>query len=250
MLHGYRYPEPSFYPTGPGGVPTESLAQVLSRWTDNSLFQAITSQLPFGNLGAAFLKDRAQFSGRELNPKKMAFSAPYMLQSLTAELKIVEKFISERNQNGSLWALGTETLSLADLHVAMNVWFLKNFVGGDWLKQNVAVLESHLKKTLAAVRFQDLTNRVKISANEALRLAKDQSYNLDNPTHDGSLDISLGQLVAVLPTDTGMVPSMGVLVSSTIHETVISHEEEEHGFTSYTHFPVNGFVVLPQTPKL
>jgi hypothetical protein len=226
------------------------LALALSRWTDGILFQAVISQLPIGLLGEAFLKDRAEFSGRKLNPDTIAFTAPYMLQSLKAELNIAENFISERNQNGSLWALGTESLSLADLHITMIVWFLRNFVGGDWLKENVPVLASHLKKTLTAVRYEDLRKLTEISAEEALKIAKEQSYDLSNATHDGSLDISLGQLVKVMPTDTGTVPSMGVLASSTINETVISHKEEEYGFTAYSHFPVLGFMVLPHSPKL
>jgi hypothetical protein len=226
------------------------LALALSRWTDSTLFQAVISQLPFGALGEDFLNDRAQFSGRKLNPDSIASAAPYMLQSLKAELNIAENFVRERNQNNSLWALGTNALSLADLHIAMIVWFLKNFVGGDWLKENVPVLANHLKKTLAAVRYQDLQKVDQIPAEEALKLAKEQSHDLSHATHDGSLDIGLGQLVMVMPTDTGMVPSIGVLASSTINETVISHKEKEYGFTSFTHFPVHGFVVLPQTPKL
>ncbi|KAI8637403.1 hypothetical protein BD408DRAFT_486263 [Parasitella parasitica] len=245
-----RFPEPTFYPLDDQGNSTEHSALSLARWTEGSVFQAVVSQIPMGALGEAFVKDRGQFSGRKIDPESLAFTAPYMLQSLNAELQAVENLVKSRHQNGSLWALGTKALSLADLHIAMNVWFLGQFVGNKWLKSNVPVLNEHLKKTLVAVRFKELGNLVQINAEKALVVAREQSWKLASATHDGSLKAKLGQVVSVMPTDTGLVPSIGTLVHSTIHETVIENQHEEYGFASYTHFPVIGFVVLPHTPKL
>ncbi|KAL7326153.1 hypothetical protein PS15p_208534 [Mucor circinelloides] len=245
-----RFPEPTFYPLDAQGNATEHSILSLARWTENSVFQAIVTQIPMGKLGEAFVKDRSQFSGRKIDPESLKFAAPYMLQGLNAELLAVEELVKSRHQNGSLWALGTKELSLADLHIAMNVWFLSQFVGSKWLQSKIPVLSEHLTKTLTAVRFNEIENLGQLDEEEALLIAKEQSWKLKNATHDGSLKAKLGQVVAVLPTDTGMVPALGNLVHSTIHETVIENQQDEYGFTSYTHFPVIGFVVLPQAPKL
>lgn len=245
-----RFPEPTFYPLDAQGNSTEYSILSLARWTESSVFQSVVSQIPMGALGKAFVKDRAQFAGRKIDPEMLAFTAPFMLQGLNAELQAVENLVKSRNQNGSLWALGTKALSLADLHIAMNVWFLSQFVGSKWIESNIPVLGEHLTKTLAAVRFDTLNDLDQLDEEEALVVAKEQSWKLANLTHDGSLKARLGQMVAVLPTDTGMMPAMGTLVYSTINETVIENQQEEYGFTSYTHFPVIGFVVLPQGSKL
>ncbi|KAI9478683.1 MAG: hypothetical protein EXX96DRAFT_255790 [Benjaminiella poitrasii] len=245
-----RFPEPSFYPAGPDGKSTEAQISGLARWTDNPLFMSIVTQLPWELMGDEFVKDRSEFAQRafDLNASKMA--APYLRQAVQSEMKIADTFVRERNESGKLWALGTQALSLLDLHFAMSTWFLKHMVGDDWIEANIPTLAAHLEKTLAAVRFNDLQKTEIIKAEDALKLAKEQSWALPNPTHDGTLDIQLGQAVTVMPTDTGMVPSRGDLVHSTLNETVIEHREEQYGFTSYTHFPVIGFVVLPQSSKL
>lgn len=245
-----RFPEPTFYPLDAQGNSTEYSILSLARWTESSVFQSVVTQIPMGALGEAFVKDRAQFAGRKIDSEMLAFIAPFMLQGLNAELQAVENLVKSRNQNGSLWALGTKALSLADLHIAMIVWFLGQFVGSNWVDSNIPVLGEHLTKTLAAVRFDALDDLDQLSGEEALVIAKEQSWKLANPTHDGSSKARLGQTVTVLPTDTGMVPSAGTLVHSTINETVIENQQEEYGFTSYTHFPVIGFVVLPQGSKL
>lgn len=245
-----RFPEPTFYPLDAQGNSTEYSILSLARWTETSVFQSVVSQIPMGALGKAFVKDRAQFAGRKIDPEMLAFTAPFMLQGLNAELQAIENLVKSRNQNGSLWALGTKALSLADIHIAMNVWFLSQFVGRKWIESNIPVLGEHLTKILAAVRFDALNDLDQLDEEEALVVAKEQSWKLANLTHDGSLKARLGQMVAVLPTDTGMMPAIGTLVHSTINETVIENQQEEYGFTSYTHFPVIGFVVLPQGSKL
>ncbi|KAI8061534.1 uncharacterized protein B0P05DRAFT_557401 [Gilbertella persicaria] len=245
-----RFPEPSFYPKDTDGVSSENLIKGLARWTDSSLFSLVASQIQMGALGKEFLEDRSKFAGRKIDPEKLKFTIPFMNQSLKAEIKIAERFVSERNKNGELWALGTNSLSLLDLNFAMITWFVKSLIGKDWINANVPVLGHHLEKTLKAVDAGKLKKIEAISPEEALKVAKEQSFGLSNATHDGSLNIQLGKLVSISPTDSGIIPSIGVLVHSTVNETVIEHKEEKYGFTSYTHFPVVGFVVLPQVSKL
>jgi hypothetical protein len=207
------------------------------------------TQIPWKALGENFLKDRSEFGGKKIDPTAATFAQPYLRQTARSELEVVNTIVKEKSQDGELFALGTKTLSIYDLSIAMNLWFLSNLVPKGWLESNFPILNKLLAKTLAAVRFDDLKKLQILSAEDALKVAKEQAFELEF-THDGSSDVPLGKLVSVLPTDSGVVPALGKLVHSTIEETVIEHEEEKYGFTSYTHFPTLGFVVLPKSPKL
>lgn len=241
----YRFPEPSFYPEG-----SEALAIGLSRWTDSVLFIAVITQIPWKALGETFVKDRSGFSGRPINTAAATFAQPFLLQSVQSELAAVNNIVKQKSQDGELFALGTKALTIFDLSLGMNLWFLSNFTGRDWLSDNFPVLSKLLEKTLTTVRADELKDLKEISAEEALKIAKEQSWETKYHSHDGSLKIPLGQLVSVTPTDTGAVPAVGKLVHSTIDETIIEHREEEYKFTSYTHFPTLGFVVLPKKANL
>lgn len=225
------------------------MANGLSRWTDTVLFNAVVTQIPWKALGDDFVKDRSAFSGKPINKDAAAFAGPYLLQTVRSEIEAVNSIVKDKSQNGELFALGTKTLSVFDLSISMNLWFLSNFTGKPWLETNFPVLDKIVNKTLAAVRFADLKNLKQISAEDALKVAKEQTWESEN-SHDGTLDITLGKFVSVTPTDSGAVPALGKLVHSTINETIIEHKEEKYGFTSYTHFPTLSFVVLPQKPKL
>ncbi|KAI7902829.1 uncharacterized protein BX663DRAFT_508569 [Cokeromyces recurvatus] len=245
-----RFPEPSFYPVGPDGKTTKAQIKGLARWTDGPLFMSIVSQIPWEVVGEVFVQDRSKFIGNSINIEQAKLARPYMVQAVQSEIKLIDAFICEHHEDGKLWALGTQTLSLLDLHFAMATWFSKNFVGDAWFNSTVPTLTAHLDKVLATVHYADLDKIKTIEPKEALKIAKEESWTLTNSIHDGSLNIELGQLVHVSPTDSGLMPAKGALVHSTECETVIEHQEEEYNFTSYTHFPVIGFVVLPQTSKL
>lgn len=247
-----RFPQPSFYPKGPNGESTENLAIGFGRWTDNTLFTSITSQLPFGALDDAFLKDRSKFSGRPIKKEFIQFAAPFLKQSVVSEFQLVQSFVSERNKNGDAFALGTNELSLVDLHIAMLTWFVRMLAGPGFITKEIPVLGAHFKKVLAAVDHKKAESLVEITAEDALEIAKKQAWKLEKPLHDGSLKIKLGSTVTVSPTDTGIVPVFGTLISSTLNETVIEIKDDETGITTFVHFPVLGFLVLPMenTSKL
>lgn len=173
-----------------------------------------------------------------------------MKQSLVAEFQLAQKFVSERNKNGAAFALSTDKLSMVDLHIAMLTWFARSLIGPGFLKTEIPVLDAHLKKVLAATNYKDLKKVLVIEAEQALEVAKNQTWTLANATSDGSLPIPLGKLVSVTPTDTGKVPVIGTLVHSTIDETVVETKDKETGITAYIHFPVLGYLVLPINYKL
>ncbi|KAG1466468.1 hypothetical protein G6F56_004685 [Rhizopus delemar] len=240
-----RFPEPSFYPTGPHGEPTESLVKSFGRWLDSALFMSLVTQLPADALDDAFLKDRGEFLKRDLDRATLKSKAPFLRPALKAELELLQTFVAERSENGDKWVLGTDALSLLDLHVAMSTWFASGLVGNDWVKENFGVLNNHLGKTLAYVKAEEATSKVAIEAKEAIEIAKKEELEVVEAKHDGSLPIQLGTTVSVIPTDTGVVPSVGNLVYSTTEETIIEHKDNEYGTTVYIHFPVIGYIVVP-----
>ncbi|CEJ03344.1 hypothetical protein RMCBS344292_17330 [Rhizopus microsporus] len=245
-----RFPEPSFYPKGPHGEPTEASINVLTRWLDTTLFMNTTSQFRVETFDEAFLKDRSQFAGREINKDQVNALKPFTRHTMRADLALLNHLVTEQSQNGEKWAIGTSEPSAADLHIAMILWFINIIFGFDWTKDNFPVLGLQLKKTLDYVGYEQLDSLPKISEEEAIEVAKNEIWYLEDPKHDGSLPIELGTEVTVMPTDTGVVPSVGKLVHSTIRETVIEHKDETHGTTVYIHFPIVGFIVIPKSNKL
>jgi hypothetical protein len=208
------------------------------------------SQFPVETFDEAFIKDRSQFAGREINKDQVNALKPFTRHTLKAELALLNHLVTEHSQNGEKWAIGTSEPSAADLHVAMSLWFINAMIGFDWVKDNFPVLGLQLKKTLDYVGYEQLGSLPKISEEEAIEVAKKERWDLEDPKHDGSLPIEIGTEVTVIPTDTGVVPSVGKLVHSTIRETVIEHKNETHGTTVYIHFPVIGFIVIPKLNKL
>ncbi|OBZ91076.1 hypothetical protein A0J61_00873 [Choanephora cucurbitarum] len=241
-----RFPEPSFYPTGDN----REMISGLSRWMDSILFDLSVSQFQMGNLGKKFIEDRSSLSGRKIDPERLKFTIPYMNHSLKAELQIAENFVKERFDNGKRWALGTESISILDLHFGMITWFLQGLVGREWVKKTVPVLNGHLERLKHAIDFNKLKTLPKITSEEALKIAKEQASDLPNAEHDGSLDIKLGQLVSIVPADSSKTAAVGTLAYSTLAKTVIQHKEDKYGFVGYTHFPVVGYVVFPNKSKL
>ncbi|CAO3663025.1 unnamed protein product [Rhizopus stolonifer] len=245
-----RFPEPSFYPVGPHGESTRSLVTSLARWLDTGLFMSVVTQLPVDMFDDAFLKDRAEFSGRSVDRNQIKATAPLLRHALKSELELLQTFLAERTEGGKKWALGIDQPSLLDLHIAMDTWFTAALAGFDWLKKTTPLLSSHLEKTLAFAKYEEVESRETLNATDAIEIAKKEKIELVQPRHDGSLSLKLGDSVAVIPTDTGVVPSVGKLVHSTADETIIEHKDEEYGTVVYIHFPIIGFTVVPLQSKL
>lgn len=175
--------------------------------------------------------------GRKMTKEAVLFTAPFMLQSILSEFRVLESFVKNN--------LFTETMSEIDLHVAKLTWFIQDTTGPEILKNNVPILYDHLQRFLVAIRNDEVAKRPTMEAEEALEFAKRYTWELNEPVHDGSCMVPLGSIVAVAPTDIGIIPVVGKLVYSTMEETVIEKTDEKTGITAFIHFPVIGFVVLP-----
>ena len=206
---------------------------------------SVASQIPLDMVDDEFLKDRSEFSGRPLKRDFMKFTQPHLKQSLISEFQLIQTFVTERNNKGETFALGTKQLSLVDFHVAMLTWFVGMTAGPKFVPTYVPQLGEHLQKVLETVDYNKADDIEDLDPEDALEVAKKQTWKLQKPEHDGHLKAKLGSMVTVAPTDTGIVPVFGTLVSTTLNETVIEITDDEHKITTFVHFPVLGFLVLP-----
>lgn len=236
-----RYPEPSLYPKTRGGQPSEALGKGLARWLDSTLFMTIASQFDTSLLPEKFLKDRASFAGQS------AFSGdPYLHSELYGQLELAQKLVPTTNNNETLWILDTPTLSMADLHLAMDSFFATNVLGGDFIER-FPRLSEHMDQVVAAIQFSRTEEMPELTADEALAVAKKHrgaNAVIENPVSESS-KVTVGQLVSVIPTDTGKVPSIGKLLTLNTQEIVIEHTNTEADVQSIIHFPTIGHVVMP-----
>lgn len=237
--HESRYPEPSLYPTTRRGQPSESLGKGLAGWLNTSLFMTIASQFDTSLLPEQFLKDRASFAGQS------TFSTnPYLRSELYGQLELAQQLIPTSNE--TLWILDTPTLSMADLHLAMDSFFATNVLGGDFIER-FPRLSEHMDQVVAAVQFSRTEEMPTLTADEALTVAKKcrgANAVIENPVSVSS-QVNVGQMVSVIPTDTGKVPSIGKLLTLDMQEIVIEHTDTKTQVQSIIHFPTIGYVVMP-----
>src|SRR5437016_1382803 len=71
-----------------------------------------------------FIKDRESLIRSPINLEKMALQRPYLIDQIRSSLEWIELQFSEDNRE---WFLDTPYPSIADLHVAMIIWFLNIF---------------------------------------------------------------------------------------------------------------------------
>ncbi|CDH60407.1 glutathione s-transferase [Lichtheimia corymbifera JMRC:FSU:9682] len=234
-----RYPEPSLYPKTRGGQPTEALGKGLARWLDSTLFMTIASQFDTSLLPEKFIKDRASFAGQPVFSND-----PYLHSELYGQLELAQQLVPTNSE--TLWILNTPTLSMADLHLAMDSFFATNVLGGDFVER-FPRLSEHMDQVVAAVQFSRTEEMPALTADEALAVAKKHrgaNAVIENPVSE-SPKVAVGQLVSIIPTDNGKVPSIGKLLTLNTQEIVIEHTNTEADIQSIIHFPTIGFVAMP-----
>ncbi|KAI9478682.1 MAG: hypothetical protein EXX96DRAFT_609150 [Benjaminiella poitrasii] len=248
---GYRktpifYPEPSLYPKFKNSnESSEGVAKSLQQWLGSFFFSIISTQADFKDLPKSFLEDRKKFAGSETLFDFVAVARPYLKANTIAEFKFAEQMLGDKS-----WILDTETLSLVDLGVAMLALFTVNFIGKNWLKDLMPSLYEHMNRVFKTVNFEKTQTMSSLTPEEAVEvLKKHQSDELpdDFKSHSSSLPIKLGQRVTIIPMDMGKIPVTGTLIRSTVDETVVSYKDENFGTTSIIHFPVIGFLTMPES---
>lgn len=225
----------TFYPAG-----SRLAAQTLARWVDTELFwAAVTLRFQPQNMGAflanseaaaAFAADRANFSqGATIRQTPLAEAAPryaVFLDELDAQLSDGRAYLF-----GSQW-------TIADFSVYHVLWFVHGGGGmADELARNASAKAWFERMSaFGAAKGQPMTTT------EALAVAAGSNPALvQNRTSDIAA-IPVGTLVDVGPTDYGVMPTRGTLLSCDSASIVVSREHERTGLVN-VHFPRHGFGV-------
>ncbi|KAK9762126.1 hypothetical protein K7432_012440 [Basidiobolus ranarum] len=252
-----RFPEPSFYPCRKGSDKKDvGIIQSLAQWTDRSFFQTSASLIPWELLAKSapeFVKDRSQYRGREIDPAEATRAKPLMKDHLRVHLKRLEDILSD----GREWVADTETPSIGDIHLYMNPWFLTGLnmapdvYGKEWetyplIKQWFQRLTQFTKSK----RHDDAGSAM--SGEEAIEIAKRTEATVQAfADTQNSNDRKPGEVVMVIPDDTGKIPVVGVIVGCDVDQIAIRpHKVSGKGVDTVVHFPRLGYYVLDPPAKM
>ncbi|TNE38141.1 MAG: glutathione S-transferase family protein [Alphaproteobacteria bacterium] len=226
-----RFPAPTLFPGG-----SAFLGWGVSFWTDKLLFSTAVA-LVFGTFGeqmpAEFVKDRAEYSGGNINIEKMKSLLPVSLQQFRAMMAWAEEGLDD----GRSFLIG-EAASLVDFDLYFNVWFAGR------VPDVQTALKDFPKLSAWRERMADFGNgdRSELDAGEALDIAKADDVSAYKGKIDAKSGRSVGDDVTVMPNDTGRVPVSGSLVTLTDREIAIRHHDARVGEV-ILHFPRAGFLV-------
>ncbi|RUS19294.1 hypothetical protein BC937DRAFT_87715, partial [Endogone sp. FLAS-F59071] len=276
-----RFPEPSLYPprTGTSDKIDRGVTDVISFWTDVIISLKITCITQCSTTNALFCFTNAHLSSHPLSspehhlPSRRCPHALYRphfqqspvppgprqpFRSLAAQPAVKEQLlphlhtIEKQLADGRIWLLDTAVPGLADIHVAMNVWFVE-FLGKNAVAAKVpggardVFNPQTFPRTFEWIkRFNEYIDARKVKVTkcagaEALEFAR---QNPPAELRAGTGLFRSGQRVSVVPTDYGKIPVKGTLVKMDEAEIVVRNEGE--GVPVHIHFPRIGFVVSPE----
>lgn len=232
-----RLPSPPFLPKG-----REGEARAITMWIDRLIFSpavgVVMSQVPVAErFGEAFMKDRAEFSGRSFDPERLRAALPLVRDQTYALLSIAETMLAD----GRAFLLGSEP-SLPDCALYNPVWFIQQQVGAtaaplDRLPRIVAWSERMKARSGGG-------KRTDIGAAEALAIAKAATPEKTGVDAADPSGLKAGQKLTVTPDDTGKVPVTGELVGLAGDRISLRRHDERVGEV-VVHFPRAGYFVTP-----
>ena len=228
-----RFPQPTLFPAGHGGVPW-----ALGMWSDRPFFQNSVN-LVFGSLADSvpqdFIADRERLRGAKFDVPAMTAAIPQMKDQFRAHVDWIERQLGD----GREWLLNG--FSLADINAYMNIWYALG---------NLAGLETMLRQFpqvwawVARMKAVGHGGRSEMSSQQALELAAaatPQSPAFADP--DDPNGRKPGDKVSVTPDDYGKVAVVGEIVSLSAQHIAIRRRDERAG-DIVVHFPRAGFIVI------
>jgi glutathione S-transferase len=222
-------PSPTLYPAKQS-VNTLSLAQ----WADTAFFQVAVSHVfkpanlmhMFGNSQEtleAFTKDRAAMRTGATTRRMTSLEAMATAQSFLAGLD--RQFAA-----GTPYVTGDE-LSVADFSVYHCLWFMRR------APTAAKVIEpyTHVGAWLQKIKSFGHGQHAELTSTEAVVIAQNAKPQSIAQPHDAG-DIRVGDPVEILPTDYGIDPTPGHLVTCTDDEFVI-RRIDARATDVFVHFP-------------
>ncbi|CAB4476042.1 hypothetical protein RhiirA5_362496 [Rhizophagus irregularis] len=253
-----RYPEPSIFPKRNGSDKSDKgLSLAMSTWVDNYIFSSTFILLPIGSKEPSkpklfstkeFVEDRSSLIGAPINVEKRASERSYHLDKIRISLDWIElQFSDDRD-----WFLDTPYPGIADIHVAMNLWFYDILQIAKEVANSKLYPKTYswLSRFLKYVKSNGIKPE-KISGEEALEVAKKFK-----PFNGGKMKIEqdpndinkrkLGDNVIIVPDDYGKTPVTGKIVSlSNSRIGIRPHGVDKTGIEVVTWFPRAGYVIKP-----
>ena len=226
-------PEPGLYPSSVAGQ-----ARLIAQWADSTLFWTVIAfvfqpagvQSMFGHLTPEQLKafgdDRAAMRGNapRMHPSDAAAALPQYL-----------RWVDDMLAGGGPYLMGARA-SIADFSVYHCLWFLQN------AKAVAAVLDQvpRVLEWMKGIAGIDGGAPEKMSAEDALAVARDSiPVSLESGFVD-SHGIGIGELVTVSPSDYALDPVSGELVAASEREYAVRRSDPRVG-TVVVHFPRIGY---------
>ncbi|GBC08163.1 hypothetical protein RclHR1_07940002 [Rhizophagus clarus] len=252
-----RYPEPSIYPKRNGSDKSDrGIGFVISIWADSYFYGSTFNLLPFGSKDSStpkifttkeFIEDRSSLIGLPIKVEVPLSKRLYHVDRIKTNLEWIELQLSDDRE----WFLDTPYPGIADIHVAMNLWFI-NYLGliKDVMNSKLYPKTfSWLDRFLKYIKSNEIKPK-KISGEEALEIAKKFK-----PFNEGKMRIEqdqkekerkLGENVFVEPDDYGKIPVKGKIVSLGSRTIGIRpHDVDKTGIEVVIWFPRAGYKFKP-----
>ena len=229
-----RFPEPTFFPGGAGGLPW-----AISRWTDSLFDTAVRVSLGANadQLPEAFAKDRVRlFLGPQGDLNKVKADLPHTLAQLRAQFG----WMDQRVSGGRRFMLGDQP-GLPDALCYYLVWFVRGrWQGGPVLIAEFSGLEAW-EQRVKAIGHGRPTEMTPAEAIEVARSNSPATPERSDPNDPQGL--KPGQRVSVVPDlDSGESPVTGVVQLDDRDSIAIQRDDPRVG-TVCVHFPRVGFRV-------
>ena len=229
-----RFPEPTFFPGGAGGLPW-----AISRWTDSLFDTAVRVSLGANadQLPEAFAKDRVRlFLGPQGDLNKVKADLPHTIAQLRAQFG----WMDQRVSGGRRFMLGDQP-GLPDALCYYLVWFVRGrWQGGPALIAEFSGLEAW-EQRVKAIGHGRPTEMTPAEAIEVARSNSPATPERSDPNDPQGL--KPGQRVSVVPDlDSGESPVTGVVQLVDRDSIAIQRDDPRVG-TVCVHFPRVGFRV-------
>jgi hypothetical protein len=229
-------------PNPPITTGNEGLPYAVSFWADRIFFQPTVAVI-FGTVADMvpkdFIEDRRKMSpDRPFEPEQLKAAVPMMKEQWRAHVGMIAAQLAD----GRNFLLGDKP-TLTDIHVYMNVWFMRNALApvADELMKEFTRVTAWADRMKAIGHGKPAT----MSSKEALAIAKEAEPEPARASDKNEPSgLKLGDRVSVMPDDYGRDPVTGEIVLLSTHEIAVRRKDPAVG-NIVVHFPRAGFWVRP-----
>jgi glutathione S-transferase len=222
-------PTPSLYP-----AKLAASVLALSQWVDTVFFNiAVSHVFKPANLAHMFANAPEQLEALTKDRAAMRAKGTVRRMGSLEALATTQSFLGDLDRqfaSGTRYAAGDE-LSIADFSIYHCLWFMRRAPGSAKLLEPY----THVAAWMQRIKEFGHGQASELSSSDAISIAQyAKPQSVAQPQDAG--DIRVGDPVEVVPTDYGLDPSPGALVSCTADEIVI-RRIDPRATDVFVHFP-------------